>query len=114
MHLSIINWIYTLGSALVILRSVMGIFYCHYDYVYVFKLGMLLLLFTVAVEILYDGDGPNVQTTTIEHFDVCSEAWDPPWQLKGATLPEGFNNMAITTDGVGLCVQVYKTFSNGM
>ena len=46
-----------------------------------FKLGMLLLVFTVAFEILHNGDGPNVQTTTIECFDVCSEAWDPPQQL---------------------------------
>ena len=48
---------------------------------------------------VWAGDGSNIQTTTIKHFDVCSEAWDPPWQLKGAALLEGFNNMAVATDG---------------
>ena len=44
---------------------------------------------------------------------MCSEAWDPPRQLKGVALPEGFNNTAVTTDGVGLCVQLYKHFQMG-
>jgi len=48
---------------------------------------------------VWAGHGPNIHTTTVERFDVCSEAWDPPWQLKGAALPEGFNNMAVATDG---------------
>lgn len=48
---------------------------------------------------VWAGDGPNVQTTAFESFDVCSEAWELPRHLKGASLPAGFNNMAVATDG---------------
>lgn len=45
-----------------------------------------------------DGGSPGIQTTTIESFDVTSEAWDPPRQLS-CSLPNGLYGMAVTTDG---------------
>lgn len=38
------------------------------------------------------------QTTTLESFDVCSETWEQPQQLRGA-LPDGLHSMAVTIVG---------------
>lgn len=38
------------------------------------------------------------QATTIETFDVSSEVWEHPRQLRG-TLPHGLGHMAVATDG---------------
>lgn len=40
----------------------------------------------------------KIQTTTIESFDVISQQWDPPRQIR-CPLPDGLMSMAVATDG---------------
>ena len=44
------------------------------------------------------GDSTKIQTTTLESFDVLSEAWDPSRELR-YPLPDGLMSIAATTDG---------------
>jgi len=47
---------------------------------------------------VWAGNGDGVQAATLESFDVSSEEWEQPRQLRGP-LPEDLRNMAVATDG---------------
>lgn len=49
---------------------------------------------------IWAGDGSaKIQASAIEIFDVSSETWDKPQHLR-APLPDGLQDVAVTTDGV--------------
>lgn len=58
------------------------------------------------------GDFPEVQTTTVESFNVRSLAWEKPQQLKGS-LPDCLRDAAVTSDG-GSAYSVGGRTSSGL
>lgn len=47
----------------------------------------------------FGSSSANIRGATLESFDVSSETWQQPQQLRGAGLPDGLWAMAATTDG---------------
>ena len=45
------------------------------------------------------GPGSPVPSSVLERFNVVSASWQEPRQLRGQSLPDGFNSMAVTSDG---------------
>ena len=45
------------------------------------------------------GRGSPVPSLVLERFNVVSTSWQEQRQLRGQSLPEGFNSMAVTSDG---------------
>ena len=43
--------------------------------------------------------GSPVPSSVLERFNVVSTSWQEPRQLCGQSLPDGFNSMAVTSDG---------------
>lgn len=45
------------------------------------------------------GGSTKMQSTTVETFDVSSETWEQPQQLRGSALPDDLYGMAVANDG---------------
>ena len=45
------------------------------------------------------GGGSPVPSSVLERFNVVSTSWQEQRQLRGQSLPDGFNSMAVTSDG---------------
>ena len=45
------------------------------------------------------GRGSPVPSSVLERFNVVSSSWQEPRQLRGQSLPDGFNSMAVASDG---------------
>ena len=46
-----------------------------------------------------DGGGTSVQASTVECLDVPSATWQEPRQLRGHSLPDRLDSVAVTADG---------------
>ena len=44
-------------------------------------------------------DSSNIKTTALEIFDVTSVQWEQPQLLNGSIMPDGLQDMAVTSDG---------------
>ena len=45
-----------------------------------------------------EGDGMQIDTSTVDTFDVLSASWQEPRQLRGTPLPDRFHKMAVAWD----------------
>ena len=45
------------------------------------------------------GRGSRVPSSVLERFNVVSTSWQEPRQLRGQSLPDGLERMAVTSDG---------------
>ena len=83
--------VYTINMALSRLRTAEPFARCNH--------GAIVFGVNLFVWAGYGGRGSPVPSSVLERFNVVSTSWQEPRQLRGQSLPNGFNSMAVTSDG---------------